>query len=136
MKQFKFLMAVAITAITVLATNPAAAKNTKQASKRANATNTIDVKQYSSDHQYVYLQVQLQQSMNQPATLRISDELGELLFVDKFSTKQYNRLVKINPEELGKIDFTLTTADGSVSKKFKVALKTFSTVTLEELSNK
>jgi hypothetical protein len=64
------------------------------------------------------------------------DDLGELLYSERFKTKSHNMLVKVNPNEISYIELELNTASGTTRKKVKLATKTFNTTVIEEVANK
>jgi phosphoglycerol transferase MdoB-like AlkP superfamily enzyme len=136
MKKFTFIFAMAA---IVMAMAPTAATFAKKGNNTRNEvvrTGNISVKQYGSDDRYVYLQVSLAQNNEKPATFRITDNFGDLLFSDRIITKNHTMMVKFRPEELEKIHLELVTSEGVYRKELTVEVKTFSSAIVKEVEVK
>lgn len=136
MKKINFIIAVAAAVIAMAPVNKTLALSNKNASKevKVSATN-IEVKHFAEDDNFVYLQLELMQAAEKNASVRIMDDLGELLYTERFKTKSHNMLVKINPNEISYIELELNTAAGTTRKVLKLATRTFSTTVIEEVNN-
>lgn len=133
MKKYTLIIAIAAMVMAILPAGETFARKTNTRKTENQPTNNIVVKQYGSDDHFIYLQIQLQQNNDKPATFRIADDNGELLFVDRINTKNHTFIVKFRPEELELMELELTTADAVYRKKFAVQLKTISAAEIEEV---
>lgn len=134
MKKINFIIAVAAAVIALAPVNKTFAFANKNASKDAKVSAAnIEVKHFAEDDNFVYLQLELMQAADKNASVRIMDDLGELLYTERFKTRSHNMLVKINPNEISYIELELNTAAGTTRKMVKLATKTFSTTVIEEV---
>ena len=139
MKKMTYLLSLALAVLTVAPGTQAHAFSGKKAGKEIknhDANGAISVKQFSSDEHFVYLQIQLQQAADKAAVVRITDDLGELLYSERFTARTHNMLVKVNPGEISSLALELTTANGTQRKNLKLEMKTFSAAVVEEVSEK
>lgn len=137
MKKINFIIAAAAAVIAMAPVNTSLAFSNKKAVKEAKTSvSNIEVKHFAEDDNFVYLQLELMQAAEKNASVRIMDDLGELLYSERFKTKSHNMLVKVNPNEISYIELELNTASGTTRKKVKLSTKTFNTTVIEEVSNK
>lgn len=136
MKKINFIVALAIAAFVAVPFSMLSAKNKPAKEVKSAQTNQIELRHFSSDANFIYLEVSLNQLSDKSATMRISDGFGELLYADRFNGKSVNRILKINPEELNTLQVELSTAEGTIRKKYSLGVKTFSAPVLEEISTK
>jgi len=137
MKKINFIIAAAATVIAMAPVNTSLAFSNKKAVKEAKTSvSNIEVKHFAEDDNFVYLQLELMQAAEKNASVRIMDDLGELLYSERFKTKSHNMLVKVNPNEISYIELELNTAAGTTRKKVKLSTKNFNTTVIEEVANK
>lgn len=136
MKKITFIMAVAASVLAIAPINNTHAFAKNKASKEVKGDNSnIAVKHFAADDKFVYLQISLLQNLEKAATVRITDDMGELLHVERFNSKAHSMLVKVNPDELNRVQLELSTAEGVYRKTIKIETKTFSTTVVEEVAN-
>jgi hypothetical protein len=137
MKKINFIIAAAAAIIAMAPVNTTLAFSNKKAGKETKSSvSNIEVKHFAEDDNFVYLQLELMQATEKNASVRITDDLGELLYSERFKTKSHNMLVKVNPNEISYIQLLLTTEAGTTRKTVKLATKTYNTTVIEVVANK
>lgn len=137
MKKINFIIAAAAAIIAMAPVNTTLAFSNKKAVKETKSSvSNIEVKHFAEDDNFVYLQLELMQATEKNASVRITDDLGELLYSERFKTKSHNMLVKVNPNEISYIQLLLTTEAGTTRKTVKLATKTYNTTVIEVVANK
>jgi hypothetical protein len=132
MKKHTFIIAAAA---MVMALAPASNSFAREKKKLDANTGNITVKYLESDDRYIYLQVNLLQQDEKPATFRVSDEFGELLYTDRIKSRNHIVTLKLTPGELEKISIELSTAEGTYRKKYALESKAEYTTGVKEVSS-
>lgn len=132
MKKHTLLMAFA-TVILAFAANSANARTYK---KLNTTSNNISVRHLESDDQYIYVQVNLLQNEEKPATLRVIDEYGSLLYTDRIKTRSHVVTLKFRPEDLEKLSIELATSEGLYVKRFAVEMTSTTSTGIKEINKK
>lgn len=133
----KFTTAAFIIAAIIVATPATQVFANKGANKKEVATSNtsnIDVKYLGEKGEYTYLQIELTQQANTPATLRITDGLGESFFTEKVSGRTHTRIVKLLPNEVNSLEVIYSTAAGVSKKAFNISVSNFKSTAIEEVA--
>ncbi len=137
MKKSTFIFAIAASLFAFVPATKSFAKNDNKSKKAMSTSNTsIVVSNIAYDNEYVLLNIQLNQSFDKSATVRITDAHGEVLYTERFNEKTHNMLVKVDPMELSRISVELSSGDGFFSREYKVEVKTAVTAMVQDVSSK
>ncbi|TAD84441.1 MAG: hypothetical protein EAY75_13130 [Bacteroidetes bacterium] len=118
------------------AANATPSKSNKSKTNTANnAGGLVTVTNLGDKDEFVFLQIDLQQSNPGLSVLRILDVNGVGLHSETFSTKSFRRLIKVSPEEFNGIEIVLATNEGVTRKRYDLNTVLFKATQLVE-SNK
>ena len=108
----------------------------KEKANAAASVANLEVINLGDKGDYLYLQIDLSQAGNGLSMLRIYDLIGEGLFSETISSKNYRRIFKVSPEEFPTIQIEYFTPDGTVRKKFNLSTITSKSTNLVETTDK
>ncbi len=132
---FKTVIA-ALTVFSFFATMPTvqslANKNNSIAAQAAQPT--INVKVLGQQDEYVILQIDLQQSMDQSSRLIINDDKGVSMYEETVSGKTFSRKIKVAPSEIGKIEVVFSTPGAEAKKIYAINVALVAKVNITEVA--
>lgn len=120
------LVTAAFIAASFFATMPTVqslANNTKHITAVDSAKPTINVKVLGQQDEFVILEIDLNQALDQNSRLVINDDKGTNLYEEYVSGKTFTRKIKVSPSELDKVEIVFYTPNADAKKvySFKVA---------------
>jgi hypothetical protein len=107
-------------------TNPVVATQTAQP--------TINVKVLGQQDEFVILEIDLNQPIDQNSKLSINDERGEGMYEENVSGKTFSRKIKVVPSEIGKMEIVFSTPNIDIKKTYSINVALISKVNVTEIA--
>ena len=137
MKKIMFVIAIASLGTFFAPAHIAYASGNSKKNKTTVMNRSVLTAQYvTNNDEGTVLRLQVTHPSAQTATLRISDAQGELLFIEKFSGKSFEKLIRIDHNEINHIVLQLTTSEGSLRKEYQINTQEITLPVLEEVNIK
>jgi inorganic pyrophosphatase/exopolyphosphatase len=137
MKKITFIIAIASLGTFLLPAHNAYASGSSKKNKTAVTHQSVLTAQYvTNNEEGTVLRLMVNHPTGQTATLRISDAYGEVLYTERFSGKNYEKMIRIDHNEIDRLVLVLTTAEGSLRKEYQLNVQQVSVPVLEEVTIK
>jgi hypothetical protein len=137
MKKITFIIAIASLGTFFAPAHKAYAAGSSKKNKTAVVNRSVLTAQYvTNNEEGTVLRLLVNHPIEQTATLRISDVNGEVLYMEKFSGKNFEKLIRIDHNEINHIVLQLTTAEGSLRKEYEINTQEIVLPVLKEVTIK
>lgn len=138
MKTNNFKLAIAaLTAASFFATMPTVqtlANNTNPVAAFNAVKPSISVKLLGQQDEFIILQIDLKQPLDQNSRLSINDGKGVNMYEENVSGKTFSRKIKLSPSEVDKLEIVFDTPSNEAKKVFTISVAQTSKIDVTEVA--